>query len=1145
MSDHYGSIAINASPPVSPPPPPPQPAPKRQRHLPKRKGKKNKALIFSLLALLFMASYLLAGIYLLPLVIQKYLPRYLEDSTGLQLTIQQVRLNPLNFQLRLKELRAVVPNSSATEPLLQIKSLFIDLDLTSLIRNTFACDKLSIEGLQLNLIRYKDRSYNLPALSQLSNPEIQGEIINFARLPFLFSVNNIDIKKSRILFNDQLTNENHVIDALQLAIPTLSNFSFQSKNYIQPHFSAIINGSPIQLSGEAVQLDKQQGFLTKLSCTIQSLDLAPYFSYFPESFPLTMSQGRANTTLQIRFSPTERQGSRLSIDIKMDATAIEMKGKDSDMAISIPVLKLDAVVTPLGKGFHIKDIISKNTRLRGSSEQVQKAFQRLFFPAPTASNKGLVITIDRFLTDQGQLTLFDTSGKTKEVDWQDLQISLKDFNSARATGTLQISGERSRAKGSFSWQGTYTESGAIKGKLLLNEFPAAALFQTILPKAEERVQGIATFSGDLTLAATRENRLGYALSGAILQFHDLQLSQGQQTWLTAGSVRLTRLSWSKDHFNLGNIFLKGATLTLNTLGMPSLFDDLFTAQNHPLIKGIDFDGTLNIRSADRQEGPLKISEVRFQTNRLDQASTTENFAFSGHLSSDGIIKAKGIFNLAPAKIQANLAFSNVDLKILSPFFAHWPLLQQSRTRLHGKGIYRFPDASFQGDLRLTESLLQTKPQTTIITWDSAELSNVSCRFAPFSLQAESLLLAAPQVLWLRNHLSPFQHIQKGLRSLLEDRSQQESLFPIEIKKIRFRDATLRIIDGRLKPRWSTTVSGLGGRINNLNTTGNALSSFTMSGMLGDTPLAFSGAATLFGTDLDARARMKILNLPLKIFRKQLQEIPITLEGATADIYLNMTENLSQFNSKSEIRLKGLQARSSKSDTALALAFLQDPEETFSMHVKSTDGAQSLLQDGYTSFQTTVIKASYAPFLLDRNFKDLQDKDLINFAPGSNELAPDAQATLARYAELLKSHPGLELIITGVADDIGDRDVLRKERQQIEQQRVDGINEAGLAKYSSRKQALSAIPQSATLKEEDINTEDLIGYSALVPRTIRIGEADLLKLAQERALLVYDFCIRGLGITSEQVHMQATSVIVSRSAPRGIRIKIQAITDPKL
>jgi len=215
-------------------------------------------------------------------------------------------------------------------------------------------------------------------------------------------------------------------------------------------------------------------------------------------------------------------------------------------------------------------------------------------------------------------------------------------------------------------------------------------------------------------------------------------------------------------------------------------------------------------------------------NNLDKPVSTDNFAFTGYLSRDGIIKAQGKLSFLPTHMQSNIAFSNIDTSLLAPFFSPWPLLQNSKAILHGKGKFSYPDPLFQGNLRLTDTLLQNAPKTPLATWNLAEITHATCHFSPFSFQAEILHLNTPEVQWSRGYTSPFQQIQKGVHILFQDVSKNDTLFPIAIKKINFLNGSVKITDRRLSPVWSTTVDNLEGRINNLNTNGDGLSSFVIT-----------------------------------------------------------------------------------------------------------------------------------------------------------------------------------------------------------------------------------------------------------------------------------------------------------------------------
>ena len=210
-----------------------------------------------------------------------------------------------------------------------------------------------------------------------------------------------------------------------------------------------------------------------------------------------------------------------------------------------------------------------------------------------------------------------------------------------------------------------------------------------------------------------------------------------------------------------------------------------------------------------------------------------------------------------------------------------------------------------------------------------------------------------------------------------------------------------------------------------------------------------------------------------------------------------------------------------------------------MTVEIDDRSQSPLTASIASFQTTVIKASYAPLLLDHRFKDLQENDIITFLAGSNKIDKNGREILIRYGELLREHPGLSLLITGLADAQTDRNILLQEKEALEQQRVEIINARKLAEYRKKQKALAAVKPTSKLKEENIAKEDLAGYTPLLPNPVTVSDDILLELAKERGLLVYDFCLHSLGISAERLLISKKASILDTSRANGARIEIKS------
>jgi Domain of Unknown Function (DUF748) len=1082
MPDRYGSISINEEQDSQEEKKPPFRRPVAPK---KRRKGGNWLFVWAALAAFAISFYFLAALYLAPMALQKYLPGYMAKATGLDLTMGKVELNPFNFQLSFSDIKADLPGSTTGQPLLEIPSLFIDMDLTSLLRNSFVCDQLSIKKLSLNITRFKDNHYNLPVLTQISEKQNKEQIIDFTNLPFLFSLNNIDISDSHILLTDQTTDKVHTVEQLNLAIPTLSNFSFQLNDYILPHFSALINGSFIQLDGKKIASEDGKNFKTKLFCSIKELQLSSYLSYLPENFPLILTKGVADLNLELGFSPEKKQGERISIDINMTGSDIFLHTRKGNNKISLPTVRLDATLTPVNRLLHIKTIVAKKPQLVTGQEQLPRGLAN-FLAIGSPSSKRLGLTIDLLLFDEGRLVFTDR----KDSVWNALQLTINDFDRTNSTGSFHLSGEQAVGPGFFSWQGKLSDSGTLKGKILLNKFPSQTILAQLYTHPEAAISGSSELTGDLTLSTLDKTTTTYSLDNATLQFHNLQLTEKKKVWLKADSVRFTRLSRQDTRFSLGNIFLKNAALVLTHNDYPPFFAQVFGEKKRPAIRGIDFSGTLTLNPQNEQKETLLFSDVTFQANRIDQQVNAENFVFSAKLGDEGIVKTRGKLRLFPLTIATDVTFSDMDSALFSPYSSKWPLLQHSEAMLHGKGVFKYPALSFQGDVRLSDGRLQRESNTSLFSWDVAALDKVQCTFSPFSLRGSSLNVQSPQLQYRIRTESPFQLLSEALQNLLSKDNEHKDLFPVHINKITVKDGVVSLLDTRLSPQWKQQATAITGHVNNVNSKDKGITSFDLNGNVEDAAFNLSGSLFLFQEKKNNRARLSLTNFPLHSFSKQLQNSQLRTNNTTISLQSRYVENALGTSSSTELKVSDLAPLSEKSAAALALALLKDSSGTFPLTVQRDNWGKSLFQETLNNFQTTVIKASYAPLLLDRDFKDLQDNNFVSFQPGTSTINAAGKELLIRYSELLAAHPGLALSITGLADAKADRRAMVK-----------------------------TVPPAKPLP---------------------VPDNALLTLAKERSLITYDFCIHSLGIAPSRLSINDSPFIRKDSPAHGSSLDIKAL-----
>ena len=72
--------------------------------------------------------------------------------------------------------------------------------------------------------------------------------------PARYSLNNIRVEGGQIDLIDQTKHARHVVRALRFAVPFFSNLPYDVEQYVQPAFSAQINGTTLDLRPEPRRL---------------------------------------------------------------------------------------------------------------------------------------------------------------------------------------------------------------------------------------------------------------------------------------------------------------------------------------------------------------------------------------------------------------------------------------------------------------------------------------------------------------------------------------------------------------------------------------------------------------------------------------------------------------------------------------------------------------------------------------------------------------------------------------------------------------------------------------------------------------------------------------------------------------------------
>ena len=162
-------------------------------------------------------AYTLVGFLLVPRLIRSYAPRYVQEQLKRRAEIGEVRFNPLLFKLEIKHFRL---QEADGRPLVGFDRLFVDFELSSLVRRAWTFAEIQLEAPRLDVVMAADGRVNLadlldafpksepvpepapPPRTLLQHARVSGGVVSFTdlsgRSPHTATVQPINIELRNI-----------------------------------------------------------------------------------------------------------------------------------------------------------------------------------------------------------------------------------------------------------------------------------------------------------------------------------------------------------------------------------------------------------------------------------------------------------------------------------------------------------------------------------------------------------------------------------------------------------------------------------------------------------------------------------------------------------------------------------------------------------------------------------------------------------------------------------------------------------------------------------------------------------------------------------------------------------------------------------
>ncbi|HUH66421.1 MAG TPA: DUF748 domain-containing protein, partial [Syntrophales bacterium] len=293
------------------------------------------------------ALFGIIGFFVLPPIIKPILVDKLSKAIQREVAIDSIRINPYALSVSIKGF--AVKERGQPSNFLSFDELYVNAQgLSSIFKKAVILKEIRLTRPYISVSRNDDGTYNFSDLIPKEEKKEEGK-------PFLFSLNNIQVLDGSVDFDDRPMKAHHTVRELNLSIPFVSDIGHYVEDYVEPRFSAKINGNPYELVGKTKPfIDSRE---TSFELDIRDVDIPFYLNYIPVKLNCKLTSARLDLKMNINFIMHKDKPPSVKLAGDIALTKIALDDRQNKKILRVPALKVSlASVEPLVPDIHLSRI---------------------------------------------------------------------------------------------------------------------------------------------------------------------------------------------------------------------------------------------------------------------------------------------------------------------------------------------------------------------------------------------------------------------------------------------------------------------------------------------------------------------------------------------------------------------------------------------------------------------------------------------------------------------------------------------------------------------------------------------------------------------------------------------------------------------
>jgi len=1041
-------------------------------------------------------AYTGIGFLAVPAIVKSQAAKQASEKLHRQLSIEEVSFNPFTLAASVRGLKMMEQDGSTV--FASFDRLGADLSWQSITRMAPVVQEVRLTKPYVHLARNADNRYNIDDIlkliaSQPPSPE-----------PARFSVNNIQLEEGSLSFEDKPAGVTHKVQDLKLGLPFVSSLPADVTIFVEPLFSANINGAPLLLKGKARPFAEPKDYALDLK--LDKVDLTTYLGYLP--FKPGFKLPSAHLEAQLNLTVVQPKEKPASLVLGGEAT---LSGAQLQQLDGTQVAKLDALKVKLGKldllaqRFEIAhvgvdglelDVKRSKDGVLNLDQLVPAAAPQAATPAPAAkpAATGPVVLLKELAVNGAALRYADDTPKGNlRADLAKFGLVVQDVAFDGGKHTLDIASVTSNS----------AEIDVHQGKLA--DTPASA-------KPDAKPAGEAPMQikvGKLDVSGwnaklredLREEPTVFKLSPLALTVENYSNAPG-----ASAEVAL------KTAVNKGELELKGQ-LAPSPLKADLALDlknfDLLPLQ--PYVT--DYVNLRLVQAAVSSKARLQLETGKdgavgggFKGDvSVTRLSTVDKSSSNDFLSWKSLAFGGMDVNFKPFSL-------NVERVALDDFFAR--VIIDPNGRLNVQDVMR--KEGEEG-----KSLTEAGTRAQAVKDAKAKAKEVA-QAAPPAATAPAPK-AAPA-------------------------KPAEPLPPIRIGKLLLSGGRVRFTDNFIKPNYTANLKELGGTVSGLSSDPAHNANVDLRGNVSGAPLLIAGRVHPLKQELSLDLRAEVRGMELSQLSAYADKyVGYGIEKGKMTFEVSYALENRQLKAENRLVLDQLTfgKESTNPDATrlpvnLAVALLSDRNGVIDINVPiggSLDDPQFSLGGIILKvIGNAIMKTVTSPFaLIGSLFGGGEELSMLEFDQGRAALLPASEGKLKSLAKALTERPGLKLDITGRFDDAAEEGALKRValERKLRQMKTRDLQAGGTALPEGgvvvAKEEYAALLERAYKDEKFVKPRNALGFAKSLPveemeklmlANIKLEQDDFITLGNRRAQVAKDWLVGQGQVAPERIFLVA-------------------------